>query len=249
MDRKKTKIITVASIKGGVGKSTTSIIFAILLSQKHKVLLIDIDTQASTTSYFFKKIKEQNFNLLSKNIYEILKGNIDINNSIITINNSLDLIPSYLSLHNFSSESMPFKEVKLQEQLSFLEFSYDYIIIDTNPSLDITLINALVVSNYILVPITAEKWSIESLELLEFFVKKLKLKKIPIFLINTRFKKNNTHKYLLNLLSKKENFLGIISEREDLNKRIAKNMIFDLTKDYIYEYSNVLDKFLITKTF
>ncbi|AFI32032.1 ParA family protein [Borrelia crocidurae] len=244
MDKKKPKVITIASIKGGVGKSTSAIILSTLLSQKYRLLLIDIDTQASTTSYFFKKIKEQNFELLNKNIYEILKGNIDINNSIVNVGNNLDLIPSYLTLHNFNSESMPFKEVKLQEQLTFLEVNYDYIIIDTNPSLDITLINALVVTNYILVPITAEKWSIESLELLEFFVKKLNLTRIPIYLINTRFRKNNTHKYLLNLLIKRNNFLGIISEREDLNKRIARNMGFDLTKDYIYEYVTALEKFL-----
>ncbi len=55
MDKKETKVITIASIKGGVGKSTTSLIFATLLSIKYKVLLIDIDTQASTTSYFFNK--------------------------------------------------------------------------------------------------------------------------------------------------------------------------------------------------
>ncbi|WP_024652962.1 ParA family protein [Borrelia persica] len=245
MDRKKPKIITIASIKGGVGKSTSAIILSILLVQNHKVLLIDLDTQASITSYFFKRIKEQNFELLSKNIYEILKGNIDINNSIVDISNNLSLIPSYLTLHNFNSESIPFKEIKLQEQLNFLEVEYDYIIVDTNPSLDITLINALVVSNYILVPVTAEKWAIESLELLEFFVKKLNLIKIPIFLLNTRFKKNNTHRYLLKLLSKKDNFLGVISEREDLNKRIARNMRFDLTKDYISEYITVLEKFLV----
>ncbi len=57
MDKKETKVITIASIKGGVGKSTTSLIFATLLSIKYKVLLIDIDTQASTTSYFLIKSK------------------------------------------------------------------------------------------------------------------------------------------------------------------------------------------------
>ncbi len=55
MDTKKPKIITIASIKGGVGKSTSAIILSTLLAKDNKVLLIDMDTQASTTSYFYKK--------------------------------------------------------------------------------------------------------------------------------------------------------------------------------------------------
>ncbi|WP_210753389.1 ParA family protein, partial [Borreliella valaisiana] len=53
MDNKKLKIITIASIKGGVGKSTSAIIFATLLANDCEVLLIDMDTQASVTSYFY----------------------------------------------------------------------------------------------------------------------------------------------------------------------------------------------------
>ncbi len=82
MDRKRTKIITIASIKGGVGKSTSAIILATLLSKKYKVLLIDMDTQASTTSYFYEKVKENNINLERKNICEVLKDSIDIKNYI-----------------------------------------------------------------------------------------------------------------------------------------------------------------------
>ncbi len=114
MDNKKPKIITIASIKGGVGKSTSAIIFTTLLSQDWKVLLIDMDTQASVTSYFYKKIIEDNFNLLEKNIYEVLKGNVLIDNSVINISNNLDLIPSYISLHKFNKEAITFKEIKLQ---------------------------------------------------------------------------------------------------------------------------------------
>ncbi|WP_327786162.1 ParA family protein, partial [Borreliella garinii] len=77
-----------ATIKGGVGKSTSAIIFSTLFANDCKVLLIDMDTQASVTSYFYKKIIESEFNLLEKNIYEILKGNILIDNSVININNN-----------------------------------------------------------------------------------------------------------------------------------------------------------------
>lgn len=91
---------------------------------------------------------------------------------------------------------------------------------------------------------TAQKWSVESLQLLEFALKRLRLKlKIPIFPMVTNFKKNNTYKHLLELISKDNNFLGLIHEREDLNKRIAENDTFDLNKDYIKEYEIMLEKF------
>ena len=58
MDRKKPKIITTTNIKDGIGKSTRSIIISILLVQKHKILLIDTATQASTTSYYFCNVRK-----------------------------------------------------------------------------------------------------------------------------------------------------------------------------------------------
>ncbi|AHH08957.1 ParA family protein (plasmid) [Borrelia anserina] len=239
MDTKDTKVITIASIKGGVGKSTTSLIFAALLSQSFKVLIIDIDTQASTTSYYFRIIKERGIDLFNFNIYEVLISNLHIDNAIVNINSNLDLIPSYLTLHKFNSESIPYKEFRLKEQLKLLSYEYDYIILDTNPSLDFTLTNALVCSDYIIVPITAEKWAIESLDLFNFFIEKLSIR-VPIYLLSTKFKRNNTHKELLNILKENDNFLGTISEREDLNRRIAKNDVFDLNKDYIREYQKTL---------
>ncbi|MBW6187107.1 ParA family protein, partial [Pseudomonas aeruginosa] len=196
-------------------------------------------TQASTTSYYFKVIKERGLDLFNNNIYEVLISNLHIDNSVVSINNNLDLIPSYLTLHKFNSEAIPYKEFRLKEQLKLLSFKYDYVILDTNPSLDFTLTNALVCSDYIIVPITAEKWAVESLDLFNFFIDKLSIR-APIYLINTKFKRNNTHKELLNILKENDNFLGTISEREDLNRKIAKNDVFDLNKDYIKEYQNTL---------
>ncbi len=244
MDNKKPKIITIASIKGGVGKSTSAIIMATLLAKEYKVLLIDMDTQASITSYFYKEILNQNIDIVKINVYRVLKEKIDINDSIVKIKENLDLIPSYLTLNKFLSESIPLKELRLQNNLEFLKRRYHYVIIDTNPSLDFTLSNALITSNCVIVPMTAEKWAIESLDLLEFHMNNLKIK-IPIFLVITRFKKNNTHKQLLQHVESKTGFLGFIHEREDLNKKIAKNEEFDMTKDYINEYKGVLSRFLI----
>ncbi|ATQ15547.1 ParA family protein (plasmid) [Borrelia miyamotoi] len=245
MDRKKPKVITVASIKGGVGKSTSAIIFATLLSKTHKVLLIDMDTQASVTSFFYEKVTDQIIDLRKKNICEVIKNNLDIVESIVYISKNLDLIPSYLTLHTLNGEfycknRSNFIELKLSRELKKLKKNYDYILIDTNPSLDFTLTCALCTTDYLIVPMTAEKWTLESYDLLEFFIKELN-RLIPIFFIITRFKKNNTHKELLEYLQSRKGFLGLVNEREDLNRKIARNDTFDLTKDYIEEYKKILD--------
>ncbi|ATQ19036.1 ParA family protein [Borrelia miyamotoi] len=241
MDKKKTKIITLASIKGGVGKSTSSIIFSTLLARKHKVLLIDMDPQASVTSYFSDILEDQNVDIKNKNIYKVLVDKISIDLSIFKVSDNLNLLPSHLYLYLFYDDNMPFKETRLQDNLKLL-VDYDYVIIDTSPSLGIVLTNVLVVSDYIIVPMTAQKWAIESLQLLEFALKRLRLQ-VPIFPMVTNFKKNNTYKHLLDIINRDVNFLGVIPEREDLNKRIAQNDIFDLDRDYIREYQIALDKF------
>ncbi|AEL19448.1 ParA family protein [Borreliella bissettiae] len=242
MDRENTKIIAICSIKGGVGKSTSAIIFSTLLSKKYKVLLIDADPQASTTSYFSDLLEEQGVDVSKQNIYEVLADKKNINSSTFGLNNNLHILPSYIYLYLFYDDNIPFKETRLKDSLKLLKHKYDYIIIDTSPSLGIILTNVLVVSKYIIIPMTAQKWSVESMQLLEFALKRLKLK-IPIFPMVTNFKKNNTYKHLLELISRDDNFLGVIHEREDLNKRIAENDTFDLNKDYIKEYEITLEKF------
>nr|WNY62404.1 ParA family protein [Borreliella burgdorferi] len=60
MDKKNPKIITIASIKGGVGKSTTSLMFTNILSKKNnKILLIDLDPQASSTSFYINILRKK----------------------------------------------------------------------------------------------------------------------------------------------------------------------------------------------
>ncbi|WP_421114434.1 ParA family protein (plasmid) [Borreliella americana] len=119
--------------------------------------------------------------------------------------------------------------------------SYDYVIIDTNPKRNFTLKTALLSSDYVISPMVAEKWSVEAFEILKKYV--YGVAEIPIYIFITRFKKNFSHKSLLDIVKSKENFLGVINEREDLNKRIGCNEEFDFSKDYIIEYCNVLNFF------
>lgn len=247
MDRKKSKIITIASLKGGVGKSTTSIILANLLSKKYKVLLIDTDDQAATTSYYYNELETKNFDISKMNIGNVIKDGTDINKSIINVENNIALIPSYITVDELNGEyyydnrHLPI-EFSLKTKLNSIADNYDYIIIDTNPKRNFTLKLSLISSNYVISPMTAEKWAVEGFETLRRYIKEVA--GIPIFIVITRFKKNVTHKQLMEIVSTKSGFLGYISEREDLNKRIGCNEKFDFSKDYIIEYKKILDVFL-----
>ncbi len=247
MDRKKPKIITIASLKGGVGKSTTSIILANLLSQKYKVLLIDTDDQAATTSYYYNELETQNFDVSKINIGNVIKDSMDINKSIINIDNNIDLIPSYITVDELNGDYYYENkhlsiEFSLKTKLNSIIDKYDYVIIDTNPKRNFTLKSSLISSHYVISPMTAEKWAVEGFETLRKFIKEVA--GIPVFIVITRFKKNVTHKQLMEIVSMKNGFLGYISEREDLNKRIGCNEKFDLAKDYIVEYKKILETFL-----
>ena len=181
------KVITFASIKGGVGKSVSSILFAEILSLKKKVLLIDIDSQASCTSYYSPPNESHYFNT-----YDVLTGKHLTKKAIKKINGTLDFLPSHISLSKFNDSKGIGHELKLKMALKGLD--YDYILLDTPPSVSSELINALVVTNYLIVPLTAEVWSIESLAILEDKMKEVKNIYNPGFektyMIQTMFEEN-----------------------------------------------------------
>jgi len=162
------KVISISNHKGGVGKTTSAInIGAGLNILKKKVLLIDLDPQANLS---------QSLGLINqdRNIYGALRGEYKL--EPITILKGLDVIPSTLDLSGAEVElsSEPGREYILKELIDPLRASYDFIIIDSPPSLGLLTINSFTASDEILIPLQAQYLALQGLAKLVEVVDKIK---------------------------------------------------------------------------
>ena len=162
------KVISISNHKGGVGKTTSAInIGAGLNILKKKVLLIDLDPQANLS---------QSLGLINQdvNIYGALRGEYKL--QPIEILKGLDVIPSTLDLSGAEVElsSEPGREYILKELIEPLRASYDFIIIDSPPSLGLLTINSFTASDEILIPLQAQYLALQGLAKLVEVLDKIK---------------------------------------------------------------------------
>lgn len=150
-------IITFSSKKGGVSKTTSAIITALMLSKKYKTLLIDLDSQNALTDFFFEDYQE-------KTIYEALKGSITFNEAIKKVSNNLSVIPNKEEFEEIDQWTMTGKEFLLKDELSLIEDDYDYVVIDTPPSLKTETVIGLVASNIVIIPARLEKMDTRAID-------------------------------------------------------------------------------------
>lgn len=223
------KVITIGTLKGGVGKSNFAFNLGGLLAVNNKVLLIDVDPQSNLTLNLGVDITQQEFT-----IKDIFENNIELNKVIIKSPikelDNLDLIPSDLILYEMELKIFSYTAresiLKRYFEKNIHKLSeYDYVIIDTNPSFSITNQNAFLIADEIILISDVSLNGIQGSELFIALWNSIR---------ENLGKENNINTLILNNLDKRIKLSSELIEfchtNETLNNIIFENIIFNNIK-------------------
>lgn len=188
------KKLSFINLKGGVGKTATSVNVAVVLAERgYKTLIIDFDPQANATLYL------NMYDIEKPSVKDLIVGGAKASEVVReTQYKNLHLIPSVLSFAGAENELLldmtrP-RERRLLEKLKEIEKQYDFILIDCAPSLSMVTTNAIMVSDEVIIPLAIDGFAIEGLkhvnDTLDVLQQNYSLPTIERKIVVTMFEKN-----------------------------------------------------------
>jgi chromosome partitioning protein len=228
------KICTVCSLKGGTGKTVSSLALAAANAKTKKTLLVDLDAQANSTISLGIDPSE-----LKASVSDVLTDNKPAKAVIVQTDiKNLDLLPSNIKLAVEMERlyTKVFREALLAKALKKISKDYELILIDCAPSLNVLTINALFAGDFVLIPCQTSRYGLDGLADLLQKIQEIKdmsqkEQRSSVGILLTQFDKRNskTNEWVMEQLQPFQPimFKAVINRNEALNQAvIAQQSIF-----------------------
>lgn len=187
------KVISFSIFKGGTGKTTSTVnTAAALVAKGKKVLLVDLDQQASATRYLDLDSDQ------SPSLYDVFLGTKSAQSIIRKTKFGIDVLPSHVLLAAIEEALEPGDEVKLSAILNPLKPNYDFILIDTPPGKAMLAFNGLAAADLIVIPASSERMAVDGVADLITHVQKIMWSKFALThqelrILFTMYRSTTTH--------------------------------------------------------